>query len=138
MTVFLQSVVELTARIHTYLLTLNDAFESSFTDKQLHLLIIGALGLLMVLVMHPLFLWLNKNGHTMVITFIYVLTVIIVITFAIEIGQGITGTGTMEFDDIVYGIAGFLLFFIVFAAVRAVIHLITGAGKKAVRRRHKH
>ncbi len=130
MTAFLQAIVEFIARIHNYLLTLNDAFETSFTDKQLHLLIIGALGLLLVFVVHPLFNWLNRNGHTMIITFIYVLTVIIVITFAIEIGQGITGTGAMEFNDIVYGVLGFLLFFAAFAIVRALIHVIAGIGKK--------
>ena len=36
----------------------------------------------------------------MVIAWIYVFTLIIVITFAIEIGQKVTNTGNMEFADI--------------------------------------
>lgn len=40
------------------------------------------------------------------IAFIYVFTVIVVITFAIEIGQKISDSGTMDFADIVFGIAG--------------------------------
>ena len=43
------------------------------------------------------------------------------ITFAIEIGQGITHTGTMDFVDIVAGIAGFLLMYIVLAIITSVI-----------------
>ena len=57
----------------------------------------------------------------MVISWIYVFTLLIVITFAIEIGQGISHTGTMDFEDIVFGMGGFLLFFAVFAVVRWVV-----------------
>ena len=60
----------------------------------------------------------------MVITFLYVFTVVLVLTFAIEIGQGYYGTGAMEFDDVVYGVAGFLAFFFVFAVIRGIIHLV--------------
>ena len=74
----------------------------------------------MLFVIYPLFKLLSEN-HVLVIAWIYVFTVIIVIVFAIEIGQGITGTGTMDFDDIVAGVAGFMAMFIVFAAIRAVV-----------------
>ena len=36
-------------------------------------------------------------------------TLIIVITFAIEIGQKVTNTGNMEFADIVFGVVGFIV-----------------------------
>ena len=130
MQTILYNIVVLITRVHNYLLTLNNQFENSFTDKELHFLIIGAFGLLLVLVLHPLFLWLQRHDHTMVITFLYVFTVILVLTFAIEIGQGYYGTGAMEFDDVVYGIAGFLAFFFVFAVIRGIIHLIVRLVKK--------
>ena len=114
----------LITKVHNYLLTLNNQFENSFTDKELHFLIVGAFGIGLLLVLHPIFLWLSNHGHTMVISFLYVLTVIIVLTFAIEIGQGYYGTGAMEFDDVVYGVAGFLAFFVIFAAIRGLIHFI--------------
>ena len=61
----------------------------------------------------------------------------IVIAFAIEIGQGITHTGTMDFADIVFGLVGFMVLFIIFAVVRAIvlaiIHLLSP--KKEKRRR---
>ena len=45
----------------------------------------------------------------------------VVLTFAIEIGQGITHTGTMDFDDIVFGLVGFMVMFLIFAAIRSII-----------------
>lgn len=122
---FLYWMVGIVARIHESLLSLNDTFENSLSDKMLHFIIIGAFGIVLIFVIHPLFNWLAKNGHTMVISFMYVLTVVIVIAFGIEIGQGLTHTGNMEFADIMYGVVGFIAFFIIFALIRAVIHAIT-------------
>lgn len=94
----LYAVVEIIAEIHSYLLKLNDAYEYDFTDKELHFLIIGALGLGMIFIVHPLFKWLVRTDHIMVISWIYVFTLIIVITFAIEIGQRVTHTGDLSCD----------------------------------------
>ena len=60
----------------------------------------------------------------MTIAWIYVFTLIIVITFAIEIGQKISGTGVMEFADIAYGVVGFLCMYVMFAIIRSIWHLI--------------
>ena len=58
------------------------------------------------------------------------LVVMVVVTFAIEIGQGITNTGNMEMEDIVSGLAGFMFLFIIFAVLRAIVlgivHLVRG------------
>ena len=124
---FLYGLVELVARIHSYLLRLNDANEYNFTDKELHFLIIGILGMAMIFVVHPLFKWLVRNNHVMVVSWIYVFTLIIVITFAIEIGQRVTNTGNMEFADIMFGVLGFISMFIVFSIVRAIYHVIRRA-----------
>ena len=117
----LVSLVWELARIHNRILTLNDAFEYNFTDKQLHFLVIGIIGIAAVLLIHPLFTLLAKTDHILVITFIYVFTLIIVLTFAVEIGQGLSGTGSMDFADIVSGVYGFLLFFLIFAAIRGLV-----------------
>ena len=121
--------VEIVARIHNYLLRLNDAYEYDFSDKELHFLIIGALGMCMIFVVHPIFKWLAKHNHIMVISWIYVFTLIIVITFAIEIGQRVTHTGAMEFADIAFGVLGFLSMFVVFSVIRGIYHLILKAVK---------
>ncbi len=117
---FLYVIVKMIAIIHDMIMTWNDSFETVFSDKELHFLVVGFLGMGMLFIIYPLFQLLSKN-HVLVIAWIYVFTVIIVIVFAIEIGQGITGTGTMDFDDIVAGIAGFMAMFIAFVAVRAVV-----------------
>ena len=124
MDTLLYSLVALISRIHNYILTLNDQGNGGFTDKELHLIVFGCLGVALILILHPIFLWLSKKGHVMVVSFLYVFTVILVLTFAIEIEQRITGTGAMEFDDVAYGIAGFLIFFAVFLIIRAIVHLI--------------
>lgn len=123
MTGFLYWVVEQIAKIHRYLLTLNDSFEYVFTDKELHFIVIGFLGMGMLFVVYPIFKALSKN-HVMVIAWIYVFTLILVLTFAIEIGQKVTNTGAMEFADIVFGVVGFLFMFIVFSVIRGIYHLI--------------
>ena len=121
---FLYLVIEVITRIHNKVLSLNDAFEYNFTDKELHFLVIGVLGMLMIFVVYPFFKWLAKNNHIMTISWIYVFTLIVVITFAIEIGQKVANTGNMEFADIMFGLVGFLLMYGVFAITREIYHLI--------------
>jgi glycopeptide antibiotics resistance protein len=70
------------------------------------------------------FKWLAKHNHVMVIAWIYVFTLILVITFAIEIGQKVTNTGAMEFADIVFGVVGFIVMFFIFSIIREIYHLI--------------
>lgn len=123
-------IVEKVAQAHSWLLRLNDAYEYNFTDKELHFLIIGAMGMGMIFVVYPCFKWLARHNHIMVISWIYVFTMILVITFAIEIGQRVTHTGKMEFADIVFGVVGFISMFLVFSVIRGIYHLIV----KLVRR----
>ena len=114
----LEGMVIFIARIHNYILSLNDAYEKNFTDKQLHFLVIGIIGMLILAVIYPLFKILSEN-HILAIAFIYVFTVIVVITFA-----------TMDFADIVFGLAGFLLMFAIFAVIREIILAIVNLLRK--------
>ena len=125
----LEGMVIFIARIHNYILSLNDAYEKNFTDKQLHFLVIGIIGMLILVIIYPLFKILSEN-HILAIAFIYVFTVLVVITFAIEIGQKLSGTGTMDFADIVFGLAGFLLMFAIFAVIREIILAIVNLLRK--------
>ena len=112
------------ALIHDKILTINDSGNFFLTDKQLHFVVIGLLGLGMIFVIYPIFKALAEHGHTMVIAWIYVFTLIIVITFAIEIGQWYSGSGIVELADIAYGVVGFLAVFAVFAVIRGIYHAI--------------
>lgn len=120
MTELLYFLVEKMAKVHDLIMTWNDSCETVLSDKQLHFIVIGLLGIALLMVIYPLFKALSEN-HVLVIAWIYVFTVMVVVTFAIEIGQGITHTGRMEMEDIVYGLAGFMAMFIVFAVIRAII-----------------
>lgn len=115
-------IVGIIAKFHDRIMSLNNAFEANFTDKELHFLVIGLLGMAMLFVIYPLFKYLAKHNHEMVIAWIYVFTVVVVITFAIEIGQKITGTGHMEFADIMFGLVGFMSMFIAFCILRLIYH----------------
>lgn len=118
------------SKVHEYILKLNDGCEYKFSDKELHFIVIAILGMMLLAVIYPLFKALSKK-HVMVIAWIYVFTVMIVITFAIEIGQKVTNTGNMEFADIVFGIIGFLVAFFVFSIFRGIYHLIIKCIKNA-------
>ena len=124
MKTFLYAVVEMIAKIHNRLMQLNNAYEYNFSDKELHFLVIGILGMAFIFVVYPVFKWLAKRNHVMVIAWIYVFTLIIVITFAIEIGQKVTHTGNMDFADIVFGIVGFIAMFFAFSVIRGINYLL--------------
>ena len=120
-------MIKIIYKTHTYFMSINDSYESSFSDKQLHFIIIGILGILMLLVIYPMFKWLAKKHLTVLISWFYVFTVLVVITFAIEIAQWYSNTGTMDFADIVAGLAGYFVmsfFFILIVAVIAGIRYL--------------
>ena len=125
MTAFLYDLVRGIARIHELILEINDSFELFLSDKQLHFIIMGMFGMGLLFMIYPLFLLLSRR-HVLIIAWIYVFTVMVVFSFAIEIGQGITGTGTMDLEDVISGLSGFMLAFLVFAFVRAVFLFFAG------------
>lgn len=135
MTTLLYAIIEFITYVHEKILTWNDDYEYNFTDKQLHFLLIGIVGMALIFAVHPIFKFLAERKMTLAVTWIYVVTVLIVITFAIEIGQRLTKTGTMDFRDIIYGLGGFFLMFAIFWFVRLIIkiflYLIFGRKKKA-------
>ncbi|HHW94849.1 MAG TPA: hypothetical protein GX736_02830 [Mogibacterium sp.] len=120
----LYPIISWITRIHNKILTLNDSKELYFSDKQLHFLVIGLLGMALIFVIYPIFKALAKRDYIMTITWIYVFSLLIVITFAIEIGQWYTGTGAVELADVTSGLAGFLFMFLIFAVIRKIWHMI--------------
>lgn len=116
--------VRLVSKAHDKIMQLNNAFEANLSDKDLHFLVIGLLGMGMIFLIYPLFSYLARKGHVLAISWIYVFTLIVVISFAIEIGQKVTGTGSMEFADIMYGLVGFLTMFGIFCLLRMLLRQI--------------
>ena len=110
MTRLIYFFIKIIAKFHAKFLSLNDASGLNLTDKQLHFLVIGILGFGLMLVIQPIFSWLSKHNGVVFITLTYVFSFILGISFAIEIGQGISGTGDMDFKDILSGLLGFFVF----------------------------
>ena len=120
------------AQIHESLMHLNDNFELYFGDKDMHFIVMAVLGMILFFMVPFVFKRLAKWSIT-AISFIYVFTVMTVLGLAIEIGQKITGTGDMDFRDVVAGLYGVLAFFAVYTVYRLIVllvrHLMRGRKK---------
>lgn len=121
---FLYWIVYRLADIHDAINTLNDGFEQRFTDKELHFVVIGLAGLLLFFLIHPIIKALCKKGMEIVVSLLYVLTLVVVVTFGIEVGQQVTNTGSMEFADVVWGVAGFLAAFVLYLMIKSLVKWI--------------
>ncbi len=44
----------------------------------------------------------------------------LMLIFSIEIGQQVTNTGLLDFEDIVFGISGFIIFFLIFIGAKTI------------------
>lgn len=118
-------LVELIARVHDWFLSLNNGVTwIHLNDKQLHFIVMGLMGMVLVAIVYPLFKYLAKHKHYLTLTWIYVFTLMVGLTFAIEIGQRITHTGSMEFMDIVAGLMGFIMMYLVIIFIYGVYLLV--------------
>ena len=66
----LYQAVNWIATVHDKISQLNNQFEGTLSDKQMHFLVIGILGILLIFIIHPLFRHLSKTNHVMVISWI--------------------------------------------------------------------
>ncbi|KGX85934.1 hypothetical protein [Pontibacillus marinus] len=126
---FLAKIVD---TFHDLFLYLSETFGLGLTDKELHFWIVGFFGFLSFLLVHIAFRVLSKWSIT-AISFIYTFTMVLVFVFALEIQQGITGSGNMEFDDAAIGVVGFFVFFGVYLLIRGITF-----GIKRLHYRKKH
>ena len=120
----LREMTLIMAQVHQSVMRINDGFELQLGDKDWHFIIMALVAMMLFFMVHFVFKRLAKWSITAV-SFIYVFTVMTVFGFAIEIGQKITGTGEMDFADIVAGLYGVLMFFAVYSVYRLLILLIS-------------
>lgn len=113
---FFKIIAEIVNIFHDIIMDVATILGWQASDKDLHLWIIGIIGIISFFIVQFIFkrlaAWSIKS-----ISFIYTFTLILVLVFAIEIQQGITGRGNMEFADAVAGINGFLLFFGIYLVI---------------------
>ncbi len=110
---------------HDKLVLLSRHLGLHLDDKQLHFLVIGLLGIVLFLFVHKLFKYLIRYSLT-AISFMYTFTVLVVLVFAIELGQKLTGRGSMEFQDIVEGLWGFMIAFAIYLGVVTIARWLKG------------
>ncbi|WP_300385702.1 hypothetical protein [Clostridium sp.] len=125
----LKSMADIINDLHDKVLDIVSIGQYSLTDKQLHFIFMAIIGIIIFGVTQILFKKLAKYSVT-AISFIYTLTVMIVIVFAIEIQQKLTNRGNMEFADIAYGLYGFLYVFSIYLFIKLVILSINKLYKK--------
>ncbi|RDW19778.1 hypothetical protein [Oceanobacillus chungangensis] len=119
---FVMLMAEIVNDIHDIL---TDLFGLHMTDKELHFWIIGIVGMATFFVVYFFFKLIEKMKWSVAIySFIYTLTGMIVLVFAIELQQAITNRGNMEFADAVEGLRGFLVLFIIYALLALAIYTI--------------
>lgn len=100
-------------QIHTALLNFNQTQNLGLSDKDLHFYVFGIGALALFLMVHVFFKWISKYSMTL-ISFIFTFVVMVGLALAIEIGQRVTQEGIMDFNDVVSGVYGFLVFFSIY------------------------
>jgi hypothetical protein len=118
-------IVEVVNNIHDILiLILNDILGLQMTDKDMHFWIMGFIGIFTFASVYIISKWLSKFPIGIhLIAFLYTLTFMFVLVFAIEIQQAITSRGNMEFIDAIIGLWGFIALFLVYVGI-AVFFLL--------------
>ncbi|MFA6940383.1 MAG: hypothetical protein WCQ54_05285 [Clostridiaceae bacterium] len=129
MKLLLKQMSNLVNNIHDIIMSLFKLFGFNFTDKQLHFIVIGIIGIILYFITNVIFKKLAKLSIR-IISFIYTLTVLIVLVFGLEIEQKITGGGIMEFADIVAGLWGFLFIFAIYLFILGSVYLFKLIFKK--------
>lgn len=115
--------------VHDILDKILEVIGLDLSDKTLHFIFFGFLGVVMFLVVNIVFRWISKWSIEL-ISFIYTFTFLAVLALSIEIQQKITGRGNMEFNDIVAGLLGFVTFTGIYAVIRGAIYHIIKIYKK--------
>ena len=109
-------------RMHAILLDLNDHFGLSLTDKEMHFYVFGFLSISLYFMVRVLFKALNKISISLV-AFLFTFMGLVGVSLAIEIEQRVTNSGIMDFEDVVSGVYGFLVFFGVVFTIELIAKL---------------
>lgn len=104
---WLYLIVDLFTRVHDRVGVYNRTLPAPFSDKELHFIVIGFFGLLLLIFLYPFVLFLVRYKCVAILTWLFAFVFAVFICFSIELGQYMTGTGSMQLADITYGVMGF-------------------------------
>jgi hypothetical protein len=91
------------------------------------MVVLSLIGIIVFLVSHRIFLYLDVRDKALRITNFFTLTLVVIFAVAIEVCQGLTETGSMEIADVLFGIAGYVSMYL---ALLVIITLIKAIFKK--------
>ena len=120
MTKILKLLIAVINRTHDWIVNSAHVLGLGLTDKQLHFWLIGIMGIVIFAVFDAVFKRLAKWSVS-AITFIFTFTILVVSVLAIEIEQKVTQAGSMEFEDVVAGLSGFIMFSILYVLIRVLL-----------------
>ncbi len=106
----LEKLISVSTDLHTWFLNLNDQLGLALNDKQLHFWIFGISALILFYIVRIVFKLLNKLSIS-IVAFLFTLVFLLAFAFANEMGQYYSSAGIMDFQDVISGINGFLVFF---------------------------
>ncbi len=118
----LKLMISAVNRLHDVLLLIVEKLGLGFNDKQLHFWVLGLIGIALFVAVDVTFRRISKWSIS-TISFIYTLTVLVVIALSMEIQQKITGRGALDFNDIIAGIWGFIVLLGLYILVRLAIRV---------------
>ncbi|WP_347319757.1 hypothetical protein [Rossellomorea sp. RS05] len=125
------SIVEVINNFHDVVIEVTDGLGLNLTDKDLHFWVMGIIGMLVFFFVYAVSKVAAKMPFGIAgLSFMYTLTFMFVLVFAIEIQQAITQRGNMEFADAIIGLWGFLAFFLIYAAIIGIFLVVRSFFKK--------
>ena len=131
----LKAAVSVINRLHDILLLVVGKLGLRFNDKQLHFWVLGLIGIVLFVAVDVAFRRISKWSVS-ALSFIYTLTVLVVIALSMEIQQQITRRGALDFNDIIAGIWGFIVLLGLYVLVRIAIRVGSKLYRKATGKKH--
>ena len=120
-------IAQIVNGFHDLLQTILSAFGFA-GDKQQHFIVIGLIGIVVFFAVHFV-VKLLARWRLEAVSFMITGILLLILVFGIEIVQLASGSGAVEFKDIMAGLWGFLVFFCIYLAVRYVYHRVAHSRK---------
>lgn len=130
MKLLLQVLIDIFNFFHRLFSTLSKDLGLGMNDKALHFYVIGVIFFILYLIINPIYKKLSQYSIKL-LSFIYVFTLALVVSVAIEIAQYQSRSGQMDLMDVIWSLVGFLVIFLGFELLVAIIKFITRQIKKA-------
>ena len=131
MKLLLQVLIDIFNFFHRLFSTLSKDLGLGMNDKALHFYVIGVIFFILYLIINPIYKKLSQYSIKL-LSFIYVFTLALVVSVAIEVAQYQSRSGQMDLMDVIWSLVGFLVIFLGFELLVAIIKFIIRQIKKAI------